>query len=210
MTGRAWVIGATGLVGHQAVLALLADPACTDVLAVTRRTLGLNAAKYREKLVDFEHLEPALAGERAEVALCCLGTTIKQAGSQAQFRHIELEFTLAFARAAQAGGARHFLVVTALGADPKSRVFYNRVKGEIEQALTDMRFPALTIVRPSLLVGDRREARLGEKLAEPLMRLMPRSVRGIGVDKVGRALASFARTPAQGKRVVLSKELHDF
>jgi uncharacterized protein YbjT (DUF2867 family) len=208
MAGRAWVIGATGLVGQQAVLALLADPACTDVLAVTRRPLAIEHSKYREKIVDFEQLEPALAGESADVAVCCLGTTIKQAGSQAQFRHIELDFTLAFARAAKAGGVRHFLVVTALGADPKSLVFYNRVKGEIEQALADLHFAALTIVRPSLLVGDRKETRLGEKLAEPLMRLMPRSVRGIGVDKVGRALATYAREPAKGKRVVLSKELH--
>jgi uncharacterized protein YbjT (DUF2867 family) len=210
MTGRAWVIGATGLVGHQVVLALLADPACTDVLAITRRPLAVTHPKYREKILDFEQLEPALAGESATVAVCCLGTTIKRAGSQAQFRHIELDYTLAFARAAQAAGVRHFLVVTALGADPQSLMFYNRVKGEIEQALTAMRFPALTIVRPSLLIGERQETRLGEKLAEPLLRLMPRSVRGIGVDKVGRALASFAHQHAQGKRVVLSKDLHEF
>jgi uncharacterized protein YbjT (DUF2867 family) len=207
---RAWVIGATGVVGHQAVLALLADPAFTEVLAITRRPLGLNAPKYREKIVDFEQLEAALAGERADVAVCCLGTTQKQAGSQAQFRHIELDFTLAFARAAKAAGVQHFLVVTAVGADAKSRVFYNRVKGEIEQALSALAFPALTILRPSLLVGDRKEFRLGEKLAEPLMRFFPRSLRGIEVDKVGRALATLAREPAQGKRVVPSQDLHAY
>ncbi|HEX5661224.1 MAG TPA: NAD(P)H-binding protein [Polyangiales bacterium] len=210
MTGCVWVLGATGVVGQQAVLALLADPSTSRVVAIQRRPVRIDAPKYGEKVVDFEQLETSLAGESADVAVCCLGTTIKQAGSQAQFRHIELDYTLAFARAAQAAGVRHFLVVTALGASPKSLVFYNRVKGEIEQALTDMRFPALTIVRPSLLVGDRKETRLGEKLAEPFMRLLPRSVRGIGVDKVGKALAKLALGPAHGKRVVLSRELHDF
>jgi uncharacterized protein YbjT (DUF2867 family) len=207
MTKQAWVIGATGLVGHEAVQALLEDETIAGVLAVTRRPTGINHAKYAEKLVDFEQLEGALAGERCDLAVCCLGTTIKQAGSQAQFRHIELDYSLAFARAAQKAGARHFLVVTALGADAKSRVFYNRVKGELEQKLTDMNFPALTIVRPSLLVGERKQVRLGEKLAEPLLRFMPRSLRGIHVRKVGRALAKYARENRTG--VVLSKELQD-
>jgi uncharacterized protein YbjT (DUF2867 family) len=211
MTGRAWVIGATGLVGREAVQALLADPACTEVLAVTRRPTGVSDPKFREKVVDFERLEAALAGEEsAQVAVCCLGTTRKQAGSQAQFRHIELDYSLAFARAAKAAGVRHFLVVTALGADAKSLVFYNRVKGELEQALRALGFPALTIVRPSLLVGDRQERRLGEKLAEPVMRLLPRSLRGIEVAKIGRALATYARDGGGGERVVLSGELHDF
>lgn len=203
------MIGATGLVGREAVRALLADPACTSVLAVTRRPTGFHDAKFREQIVDFEQLEPALAGESADVALCCLGTTQKQAGSQAQFRHIELDYSLAFARAAKVAGVRHFLIVTALGADAKSLFFYNRVKGELEQALSAMGFPALTIVRPSLLVGDRQERRLGEKLAEPLMSLFPRSLRGIGVDKVGRALAVHARG-GSGKRIVPSQELHAY
>lgn len=210
MTGRAWVIGATGLVGREAIKALLAEEGCTSLLAVTRRPTGVRGAKFAEKVVDFEQLQSALAGERGDVAVCCLGTTLKQAGSQAQFRHIELDYTLAFARAARAGGVRHFLVVTALGANARSLAFYNRIKGELEQALTDMQFPALTILRPSLLIGDRAEARLGEKLAEPLMRLLPRGLRGIGVDHVGRALAAHAVRPAEGKTVLLSKQLHAY
>ncbi|HEY6880369.1 MAG TPA: NAD(P)H-binding protein, partial [Polyangiales bacterium] len=146
MTGKAWVIGATGLVGHEAVLALLEDETWSSVLAVTRRPTGISHAKFAEKIVDFEQLEAALQGETADVAVCCLGSTQKQAGSQAQFRHIEFDYTLAFARAAKAAGVQHFLVVTALGADAKSMFFYNRVKGEIEQALGALNFRALTIV----------------------------------------------------------------
>jgi uncharacterized protein YbjT (DUF2867 family) len=207
---QAWVIGATGLVGREAVLALLEDETCSGVLAVVRRSSGVSHPKLREKVVDFEDLEPQLRGGSASVAVCCLGTTIKQAGSQAQFRHIELDYSLAFARAARAAGVQHFLVVTALGADAKSMVFYNRVKGELEQQLSALGFPALTIVRPSLLVGDRKEVRLGERIGAPLMKFLPRSIRGIEATKVGRALATYARLPASGKRIVLSKELHAF
>lgn len=205
-----WIVGATGLVGREAVLALLEAPSFQRVLTVVRRTGGVTHPKLVERVVDFEALSTALSGEHADVAICCLGTTIKQAGSQAHFRHIDFDYALSFAEAAKAAGAGHFIVVTALGADPKSRVFYNRVKGELESALTDLGFAALTIVRPSLLVGDRGEAsRLGEKLAAPLMSLLPKSVRGIEAKKVGRALARLAgEETAHGRRVVPSAELH--
>jgi uncharacterized protein YbjT (DUF2867 family) len=102
---------------------------------------------------------------------------------------------------------RHFLVVTALGADSGARTFYSRVKGEVEEALTELGFPALTIARPSLLLGERAEFRLGERLAAPLMRFMPARIRGIEARTVGRALVQLARAPAHGKRIVLSDEL---
>jgi len=203
-----WVVGATGLVGREAVLALLEGGAFARVLTVVRRPSGLTHPRLDERVIDFETLSSALGGEHADVAICCLGSTIKQAGSQEQFRHIDYDYALNFARAAQAAGARHFLVVTALGAKADSRVFYNRVKGELERDLAGLGLPALTIVRPSLLIGERSESRLGEKLAAPLMSFLPKSVRGIEVKKVGRALAKLAGEPAQGRRVVPSGELH--
>lgn len=208
-TREVWVVGATGLVGHEAVLALLGDDAVHRVLAVVRRHGGVPHPKLVEKVVDFEVLTSALEGERADVAICCLGSTIKQAGSQAQFRHIDFDYAYQFARAARHAGASHFLVVTALGADATSRVFYSRVKGELEAALRELDFLALTIVRPSLLMGERSEARLGEKLAAPFMKFMPKSVRGVAGKTVGRALARLATAPASGVRVVPSAELHD-
>jgi uncharacterized protein YbjT (DUF2867 family) len=204
-----WIVGATGLVGREAVLALLEAESFERVLSVVRRPSGVTHPRLSERVVDFEALSNALSGEHADVAICCLGTTIKQAGSQEQFRHIDFDYPLTFARAAQAAGARHLLVVTALGANASSRVFYNRVKGELESALTGLSFDALTIVRPSLLIGDRgADSRLGEKLAAPLMRLLPKSVRGIEANKVGRALARLAGESEKGRRVVLSGELH--
>ncbi|MDB4987686.1 MAG: nucleoside-diphosphate sugar epimerase [Myxococcaceae bacterium] len=205
----AWIVGATGLVGHQALLALLKDPAFSHVLAIVRRPTGLAHEKLEERVLDFEALSRELLGLKTDVAICCLGSTIKQAGSQKQFRHIDFDYALAFAQSARAGGAKHFIVVTALGADAKSRVFYNRVKGELEQALATFGFDALTIVRPSLLLGARTKQRLGERIAGPVMRFLPKSVRGIEARKVGRALVRFAREPAAGTRIVLSKELQD-
>jgi uncharacterized protein YbjT (DUF2867 family) len=205
---KVWIVGGTGLVGHEALLALLEDQAFT-VLSLVRRSSGVVSPRLTERVIDFEALSRELVGQHADIAICCLGSTIKQAGSKEQFRHIDFGLALAFAQSALSAGVQHFVVVTALGADAKSRVFYNRVKGELEDALTSFGFPALTIVRPSLLLGARRDARLGEKVAAPLMRFLPKSVRGIPARTVGRALVKFAREPGQKKRIVLSKELQD-
>jgi uncharacterized protein YbjT (DUF2867 family) len=205
----AWIVGATGLVGREALAALLADDSFGRVFAFVRRSTGVVHPRLIERVVDFERLEQDVTAVSGDVAICALGSTIKQAGSQEQFRHIDRDYVLTFARAALAGGVRHFLVVTALGADARSRVFYNRVKGEVEEALAAMPFAALTIVRPSLLLGERTEVRLGERLLGPFSRLLPRSVAGIDASTVGRALVRLAREPAHGRRVVLSKELHE-
>lgn len=208
-----WIAGATGLVGREALNALLEDANISRVIAIVRRPSGTAHPRLAERIVDFETLarDPARLPieDRASAAICCLGTTLKQARSQAQFHRVDFDYPLAFARAAQAAGAVHFIVVTALGADAHSLVFYNRVKGELEEALEALCFRALTIVRPSLLLGERSEKRLGEQLAAPFSRLLPRSVRGIEARKVGRALARLACEPAHGRRVVPSGELHE-
>ena len=203
-----WIAGATGLVGRHVVTESLREPSVSSVIAFVRRPTGLVHPRLTEQIVDFERLEQETAPFRGDVAFCCLGSTIKQAGSQAQFRHIDHDYVLAFARAAVAGGVKHFLVVTALGADARSTVFYNRVKGEVEEALAALPFAALTIARPSLLLGDRAEVRLGERLLGPLSRVLPKSVRGIEAQTVARALLRLAHEPASGRRVVPSKELH--
>ncbi|MDB4974600.1 MAG: nucleoside-diphosphate sugar epimerase [Myxococcaceae bacterium] len=209
MSRTALIVGATGLVGHQALLALLEDESFSKIVAIVRRPTGLSHERLDERVVDFEALSRALMGQKADVALCCLGTTIRQAGSKKQFRHIDFGLVLAFAQSALAAGVQHFILVSALGADPKSRVFYNRVKGELEEALSSFGFAALTIVRPSLLLGKRAKPRLGERIGAPFAKLLPKSVRAIEGRTVGRALVKFAREPASGKRIVLSKELHE-
>ena len=197
--------GATGLTGGYVLRALLADPSVMRVVAPTRRRLP--AASRLDNPVGMLHrllpkLQPPI-----DVAICCLGTTIAQAGSREAFRMTDYDLPLAVARRARRLGAEHFLVMSSLGADPGSRTFYTRVKGEMEQALMAQGWPRLTIVRPSLLLGPREEFRLGEALAAPVSRLLPGRWRGIHAQTVARALWRLARTPGEGLRIVESDEL---
>jgi len=161
----AWIAGATGLVGRALLERLLARPEVKQVTAIVRRPTGRTHAKLRELVVDFDHLETSLAGRSATHVFCCLGTTIGAAGSQEVFRRVDHDYPLALGRAALKGGARKVLVVTAMGANSKSRIFYNRVKGDLEQDLRALGLPELHLLRPSLLLGERTERRSGERLA---------------------------------------------
>jgi uncharacterized protein YbjT (DUF2867 family) len=212
MTRSAWIAGATGLVGLHLVDALLEDPTFASVVTLGRRPVPRSHAKLTQVTVDFTALDPASLPPVTD-AFCTLGTTIGKAGSREAFRAVDHDAVLAFARAAKARGASHGYVVTALGADARSWVFYNRVKGEVEAALQTVGFEGLVIVRPSLLLGERAEHRPGERLAiqlssalKPLLAPLP--WRPIEAAVVARALRTLARTPPTGVRIYPSGELH--
>jgi uncharacterized protein YbjT (DUF2867 family) len=156
------LVGATGLVGSFLLQRLLASERYTRVTAWARRDIGKTHPKLRAQIVDFGRLHE----RRAEVedVFCCLGTTIKQVGSQAAFRRVDYDYPVALAMAAAAGGAKRLLVVSALGANPDSTVFYNRVKGEMEEAVRAAGVPKTVFFRPSLLVGPRAQVRTGEQV----------------------------------------------
>ncbi|CAE6956251.1 oxidoreductase [Ectopseudomonas khazarica] len=199
------IAGATGLTGEHLLDRLLSEPTVARVLAPTRRPLA--AHPHLENPVgELQGLLPQLSGQ-VDTAFCCLGSTIKQAGSQDAFRAIDHDLILAFARRARELGARHLVVISALGANPKSSVFYNRVKGETEEALKAMGWPQLTIARPSLLLGARHEFRLGERLAAPLLRWLPGKYRGIDACALARALWRLALEEEDGTRVIESADL---
>lgn len=211
MNRTALVAGATGMVGSQLVELLLEDPLFARVVAVGRRPLGRAHPKLSDALVDFASLDPSALPEATD-AFCALGTTIKKAGSREAFRAVDHDAVMAFAKAARQRGVTRFQVVTALGADAGSRVFYNRVKGEVEAALRGVGFESLAVVRPSLLVGDRAESRPGERLAivvtsalAPLLR--PFASRPIEGRTVALAMRAIAHDPPQGARVFESGEL---
>ncbi|KAF1702802.1 NAD(P)H-binding protein [Pseudoxanthomonas suwonensis] len=190
----ALVAGASGLVGRALVARLCADPGVAAVHALVRRPLELRHPKLQLHVVDFAAL-PALpaAGE----AYLALGTTIAVAGSREAFRAVDFDASLAVARAALAAGVRRIGLVSAMGADPRSRVFYSRTKGELEQALSTLPLDALVVARPALLLGDRgalgQPHRRGEHLAARLDRwlrpLLPARLRAIAADDVAAALA---------------------
>ncbi len=192
----ALVAGGTGLVGRELIDALLADHAVGAVHALVRRQNTELARRngLSQHVIDYAQPLPALPP--ADDAFCCLGTTIKVAGSQAAFRAVDFDAALAFARAARAAGATRLGVVSALGADATSSVFYNRVKGELEQAVKTLGFDCVLLARPSLLLGDRaalgQPTRVGERIGAalnaPLQWLLPDSVRPIGARTVALGL----------------------
>lgn len=197
--------GATGLTGDGVLRELLADPGVVRVLAPTRHPLA-PAPRLENPVGMLQRVLPTLQPP-IDVAICCLGTTIARAGSREAFRMADFDLPLAVARRARKLGARHCLVMSSLGADASSRTFYTRVKGELEQALIAQGWPQLTLIRPSLLLGPRKEFRLGERIAAPLSRLLPGRWRGIHVEMVARALWRLAKEPGEGVRIVESDAL---
>jgi uncharacterized protein YbjT (DUF2867 family) len=172
MVTRAGVLlGASGLVGGHLLHLLAGDPSYSQITLLTRRRLALDGGKVREAVVDFERPETFRAHVPCDDVFCCLGTTIKKAGSEDAFRKVDFEAPLAVAREARASGAGQFLIVTAVGANAKSRIFYNRVKGEVEEALGKLDFPrGLKVLHPSMIVGERAERRPAERIVMGLMR----------------------------------------
>lgn len=190
-TLRVLLVGATGLVGGHCLDALRADRRVAAITVLQRGapSAAVGDARLRVLQADFDRLD-ALPADTFEVdaAICALGTTIRKAGSQAAFRRVDHDYVLAVAQRARAAGASRFGLVSALGAEVGSRVFYNRVKGDIEAAIETLKFDSLSIVRPSLLLGERTEFRLGERLSAPLGRLLPRRWRAVSAESVARVL----------------------
>lgn len=204
----ALVAGATGLVGREILRGLLADPGVGTVHVLARRPLQASDVKLSVHLVDFAALPPLPHVDEVYLAL---GTTIKVAGSQEAFRAVDFDANLAVARAALAAGARRVGVVSAMGADSQSSIFYSRVKGELEAALDRLGYEGLVVARPSMLAGDRaslgQPERAGEKVALHVSRwlapLIPDNYRTIQAADVARALLRTVPL-AQGQQVLLS------
>ncbi|NWA02839.1 oxidoreductase [Pseudomonas gingeri] len=197
--------GATGLTGEHLLDRLLNEPTVSRVLAPSRRPLAEHP-HLENPVGDPAVFLPQLSG-RVDLAICCLGTTIKLAGSEEAFRAIDHDMVVAFGKRAREMGARHLIVVSAIDANPKSKVFYSRVKGEMEESLKAQNWPQLTIARPSLLLGERTEPRLAEQLAGPLSKLIPGKYRGIEACQLARALWRLALEEQDGVRIVESDEL---
>lgn len=201
--------GATGLVGGRTLERLLDDPAVTRVIAPTRRPLP---ARPKLDNPDLASGWPALSG--VDEAYACLGTTRKDAGSDEAFRAVDLDLTVAFARAARAGGARRLGLVSSLGADAGSSLLYPRTKGEAEKAAAGLGFESTVIVRPSLLLGERARPRAGERIGEAVLSLASplligpwRRYRAVPDDAVAAALIAAVRGRVPGTLILESDAL---
>lgn len=199
------IAGASGLVGRHLLHQSLQSPFITRVVSLVRKPLPYSHEKLQEIIFDFDSPQSYDALPATDAAFCCLGTTIKKAGSEDAFRKVDYDYPLALAKAVRAKETPHFLVVTAIGSHPRSLFFYSRVKGELEQALIDLQFASLSIFQPSLLLGERKEKRLGEDFAKLLMPLITpllagslRKYRAIQAADVAKAMLKIALQPASG------------
>ena len=164
------VVGATGLTGTSLIEQLCDNDEYVSVIVIARRKLQYEHPKLEVKIRNFDLLEEKDI-EFAHELYCCLGTTIKKAGSREAFEKVDFEYPLAIASLAKKQGIPHLLVITAMGANEQSQFYYNRVKGKLEHALMELGMQRLSIIRPSLLVGQRDEFRLGEKVGEKVLKL---------------------------------------
>lgn len=213
---QALVIGATGLVGGLLVRSLLQNPAYGRIRVLVRRPLEMEHPKLEQHVVDWEQLEEQKDLFRdVDDLYCCLGTTIKKAGSQENFRQVDFHYPVKAAKLAKEYGVSQMLVISSMGADAGSRMFYSRTKGEMEEALTDIGFRSLHIFRPSLILGDRKEKRLGEQLAAHAMTFLDRWMKGrvdkyraIQASTIARAMMNIALVQTNGNHVYSNDVIH--
>lgn len=216
-TRTALLAGATGLVGRALLQLLLAEPVYGRVVVLARgpvREAPIDS-KLDWRRIDFERLPDPLPA--VDDVCIALGTTIKVAGSERAFRRVDFDYVVDIARAARAAGATRLAVVSALGADPASRVFYNRVKGDMQAAVAALGYPSVVIVQPSLLMGDRaplgqpvrRLETLAAGLLRPVLGLVPRGVRPIEAGKVAAAMLRALSKAAPGVRILTSAQMQE-
>ena len=201
--------GATGLVGGQCLERLLASRRYGRVVAVTRRPLvpGARHRRLETVVTDFDRLDEVADRLGGDHVFCALGTTIRKAGSQARFRVVDHDYPLRLARITLAQGARHFSLVSALGASRGSPFFYSRVKGELEDDIRRMDWPSLAMFRPSVIAGERGESRPLERLGERLLRLAPATWRPVEAGDIAAAMIATALGEPPGVTIVESRDI---
>lgn len=205
----ALLLGATGLVGRHTLSRLATDARWSRVVSLDRRPLAVASPTHTSHVVDFTRLDAVDPDVWVcDDVFCAIGTTIRQAGSHVAFRHVDLDIPASAATHAHAAGATQMLLVSAMGADAGSRIFYNRTKGQVEAAVRGVGFEAVHLLRPSLLTGDRTEARTGEQIGEAVLRLLNpvlvgplKNLRPTPADDVAAALVGFAAERQPGVHV---------
>ena len=205
----ALLLGATGLIGREILTLLLRDASFLRVVVVARRSTGVVDPRLEEHVFDLEEMEHHPALFRVDQIFCALGTTMRQAGSRERFRAVDYHYPLVAASLGLQNGVRHFFLVSSSSANPRSRIFYSRVKGEVERDVRALGYPALTIARPSFLLGQREETRLAERVITTVGGLLPRRVKPIAAADVAAALVAEARQKAHVVRILRSDEMQN-
>jgi uncharacterized protein YbjT (DUF2867 family) len=209
----ALIAGSTGLIGKQLLQLLLNSDRYSKVIAITRQDLPLHPKLVVLK-VDFERLEQFSGSIQGDDVFCCLGTTMAKARTREKFYQVDFTYPLQLAKIAHAHGAKQYFLVSALGANKESSIYYNKVKGEIEEAVKQIRYKAIHIFRPSLLLGPREEKRSGEDAAKIFYKifgfLIPKKYKGIESATVARAMITLASQDDEGIFIHESTELQSY
>jgi uncharacterized protein YbjT (DUF2867 family) len=208
----ALVVGASGLIGNVLTIKLLESSFYSKVKIVVRKKIDLTHQKLEQIIIDFDNLDESKIV--ADDIFCCLGTTMKIAKTKANFYKVDFTYPLNIAKAGLTNGAKQFLIITAMGADEKSLFYYNRVKGEVEKAISDLHYPTLLIFRPSMLSGERKESRFGEKIGSIFMNLfdaiIPDNYKIIKGEKVAQAMLELAQKEIKFKDIFESGTLQKY
>jgi uncharacterized protein YbjT (DUF2867 family) len=209
----ALLAGSTGLIGKQLLQLLLESSRYSKVIALTRQDLPAHPKLVQIK-TEFEKVSESADDLKADDVFCCLGTTMQKSGSKEKFYKVDFEYPLLLSKITLSLGAKQFLLVSALGADKMSSIYYNKVKGEIEEAIVQVGFETVHIFRPSLLLGPRAEKRAGEDTAKLLYRifgfLIPKKYKAIEAVKVARAMTHASEQEQKGVFIHESAEFQRF
>ncbi len=208
------VIGSTGLTGGYLLTELVANPNYSKIIVLVRKASGQHNLKVEEQVVDFNKLIDFKNKIIGDDVYCTIGTTIKKAGSQEAFAKVDLEYPLSIAKIAKENGAKHFLLMSSLGANASSGNFYLKTKGALENVLRDLNFDSLSIFRPSILLGPRSEFRLGEKIGIFFMRLFSflllgslKKYRPIHAKQVAHAMVAAGQDGEKGLKIFESDKM---
>ncbi len=209
----ALIAGSTGLVGNSLLSEL--QQHYSEIICLVRKPGNSEIKGVSELVVDFDDLESIPIEVKADHLYLCLGTTIKKAGSKEAFRKVDYEYPYVISKLFKSRGTTHLFIVSALGADKGSSVFYNRVKGELENALMNLNFQGLSIFRPSLIMGERQETRFGEKIGQIIMRFFGllfvgplKKYKGVSANAIAKSMVQ--KRDVSGIRIVESDEIQDF
>jgi uncharacterized protein YbjT (DUF2867 family) len=201
----ALIAGASGLIGGHCLTLLLENENYSNVISIGRRALEVTHPKLQQHVVDFNELESYRELFKVNHVFCCLGTTIKTAGSKEKFRLVDYVFPIKMAQLAQSNGVEVYSIITAMGANAKSSIFYNQVKGEVENELKTLDIPAIHVLQPSLLLGDRKESRTGEAIAQAIFKVINpifvgklKQFKGIPGKRVAEKMVALANNGSKG------------
>jgi uncharacterized protein YbjT (DUF2867 family) len=213
---NALISGATGLVGNSLLKQLLTDDQYEKIVIIVRRSIDIQHPKLIQQQIDFDAIESLKLDFQIDDVFCALGTTIKNAGSQDAFYKVDYTYVVNQGKWCAANSVRRFLIVSAMGASSKSGIFYNRVKGEMEMAVSKLNIPQIQVFRPSLLMGNRTEKRGGEKFAQIMMGGLGflfvgplLKYKAIHADVVANAMIDAAKQEVKGFRVYESGEMQE-